>query len=469
MQANNKSDVEMLGRSLERPLNDVSRFTIRNLLKAVIAFFNYVINRVYHNRIEGIKAIKLDGPTREIEKITNLSYEEVVKTMEKCQEDGVKVIAYEFKKGTQNVEEEFGKRKSLNKMEQITKANRKLAQLKEFKSKYPSLFPDLVQQRINKWENEKIAAEKAHEGYRYNLAFNKSRSGYMAERIVDIKNLRLNTLDDFSMQNPETLEAIELIKKEGFDLNNEQIREFASEFMSNGDVDLSEFKDDYIVHTVDFKTYSEMYHDLDANEIGYGIQLVKAKDDDENKDKVRIYFKSDKLEQYAETGHLNKGVIQSFGKEKEFSFLHKREEENNMNPKNTEKELVLPAAALKEYALMFRGKDYKISHKDDEHIIVSMSLEDAKEVYETQKKRDPLQEKIDGLEERQKEHLKSLERGIQNATNSNAAHPGDEKNIEEQPEGKQQIENVENIEETTQETIQVMEETVEEETENLEK
>lgn len=49
-----------------------------------------------------------DGPTKELEKITNLSYDETIRIMEKCQKDGIRVVASERKLSTENTE--FGKK-----------------------------------------------------------------------------------------------------------------------------------------------------------------------------------------------------------------------------------------------------------------------------------------------------------------------------------------------------------------------
>ena len=58
--------------------------------------------------------------------------------------------------------------------------------------------------------------------------------------------------------------------------------------------------------------YSNIYKDLDNNIIPYGVELNKSIDG--KTDTVRVYIHSENLEQYQKAGHLDKGVLQSYGK-----------------------------------------------------------------------------------------------------------------------------------------------------------
>ena len=76
MQATNKSDMTQVYESSER----VAKGGIKG-------FFKYILNPFsifsYHYFVEGIRAVQKDGPTKELEKITNLSYDETIRIMEK--------------------------------------------------------------------------------------------------------------------------------------------------------------------------------------------------------------------------------------------------------------------------------------------------------------------------------------------------------------------------------------------------
>ena len=112
MQATNKSDATQVYEGAER----ATRVGIKDFFKYILKPFSVFS---YHYFVEGIKAVQKDGPTKELEKITNLSYDETIRVMEKCQKDGIRVVASERKLSTENTE--FGKKKSLFQQKRITK------------------------------------------------------------------------------------------------------------------------------------------------------------------------------------------------------------------------------------------------------------------------------------------------------------------------------------------------------------
>ena len=116
MQATNKGDAaqvyEGASRATEKGIKGFTKGSIKYVLKPFLIFS-------YRYFIEGIKAVQNDGPTKELEKITNLSYNETIQVMEKCQKDGVRVVASERK--ILDRDNEFGKEKSLFQQKRITK------------------------------------------------------------------------------------------------------------------------------------------------------------------------------------------------------------------------------------------------------------------------------------------------------------------------------------------------------------
>lgn len=227
-----KGDIEQIGRNLQDSAERIG-------LPALIKLFKKLFSTVYRQHIEGLQAVKKDGPTAELESMTNLSYDEVIATLKKCQEDGIPISVTEFKKGNEEIDIDFGKRKSLSKMEGMTKVQRDLERYTKFQKTNPNILKKYVQNKIDTLKKEKENLTNQHEGYRYTIIFNKSRMGYMAERLVDIKNARVGVMEDISKENPKVKEVMELVKDKGLDLNNEQIKDFFGEFMTEGTVDVS--------------------------------------------------------------------------------------------------------------------------------------------------------------------------------------------------------------------------------------
>lgn len=419
-----KQDFDSYSRNLQHTLEALLRIIMRFVPPRVKA----ALNSFYKNHLEGIRAVQNDGPTKELEKITNLSYEEMVETMAKCQKDDVAVIASEFKRGYQKdengnyiVDDELGNKKSVSKMKSITKANRKIQSYTKFQSKYPNILNGFTNRKIGKWNEVYEKAINRHEGARYNLIFNKRQVGYMADRIADIKSKRIGiTKEEFYNEHPEAKEAVEKAIEKGLDLNTEELGEWAKEFVNEGNTDISNFKDDYLIHTVTMEEYSNIYKDLDNNIIPYGVELNKSIDG--KTDTVRVYIHSENLEQYQKAGHLDKGVLQSYGKRdnktKIYNVTRKEEKET--------KDIILPRSSMEHYISMFKGKDFVINlnGNNEKNFVARMTLDEAKEVLAYQKKRNPVQEKLDKI--RREKELAELETKINEIEQTEKSQSGEE-------------------------------------------
>ena len=66
MQANNKGDATQVYEGAERATRVGIKDSFKYLLKPLTIFG-------YHYFVEGIKAVQKDGPTKELDKLTNLS------------------------------------------------------------------------------------------------------------------------------------------------------------------------------------------------------------------------------------------------------------------------------------------------------------------------------------------------------------------------------------------------------------
>lgn len=387
-----KGDIENIGRNLQ---DSAERIGIPALIKLLKKLFS----KVYRQHIEGLQAVKKDGPTAELESMTNLSYDEVIATLKKCQEDGIPISVTEFKKGNEETDIDFGKRKSLSKMEGMTKVQRDLESYTKFQKSNPNILKKYVQNKIDTLEKEKENLTNQHEGYRYTVIFNKSRMGYMAERLVDIKNARVGVMEAISKENPKVKEVMELVKDKGLDLNNEQIKEFFGEFMSEGNVDVSEFKEDYFIHTVNIDDYNAMYKDLKNSGIDYAVKFSEVRNpmkiDSEVEKKVNIWIKSEEIDDYKNLDFLKQGIIQSVGKKKNSKVIEQPFEEKEFNEKMTE--VIIPKEELYKVIEKFKGKEYIVVNNEDNTLTLSINERDLNSVYNYEKKRDVAQEKIDEL------------------------------------------------------------------------
>ena len=277
MQATNKSDATQVYESAVKSSRTGAKGTLKYILKPLTIFG-------YHYFIEGIRAVQKDGPTKELEKITNLSYEETIKVMEKCQQDGVRVVATERTLSKEN--SEFGKKKSLYQQKKITKYARRMKHLSNFKSDHPKVAKILQMETFIKRNEAKQKEEQIkHKDRHYNVYFNKSKRDYMAARIADVIELRTGISQ--KLFDEITQKAIENFYKESkTQLNSQQLEDFSKEFKLHeiGNVEPEKFKKDYCIHELPFNAYMSIKDDLEVADIQYGARVTKDNNDKEIKD-----------------------------------------------------------------------------------------------------------------------------------------------------------------------------------------
>lgn len=378
MQATNKSDATQVYEGAVKSSRTGTKGMLKYILKPLTIFG-------YHYFIEGIRAVQKDGPTKELEKITNLSYEETIKVMEKCQKDGVRVVATE--RTLLNENSEFGKKKSLYQQKKITKYARRIKSLSNLKADYPKVskilhIDSLIKKNELKQKNEQIKHKNRH----YNVYFNKSKRDYMAARIADVIELRTGISE--KLFDKTTVKAIENLQKEGkTKLNSQQLEEFSKEFKLHdlGNVGIEKFKKDYCIHEIPFSSYMSIKDDLEVADIQYGAKVTKDSDD---KEFVNVYMSNNDLERYCELGFNNYGKIRVYGSENK----------NLQWSINSQEELVTFTTKIgkdeRETYSKLSGKNYIMKRQENECLWTVLKT-DLEELVETEKKRDVVGEELE--------------------------------------------------------------------------
>lgn len=378
MQATNKSDATQVYEGATKSTKTGMKGTFKYLLKPLTIFG-------YHYFIEGIRAVQKDGPTKELEKITNLSYEETIKVMEKCQKDGIRVVATE--RSLLNKNSEFGKKKSLYQQKKITKYARRIKKMSNIKVDYPNIAKILhIDLLIKKNEEKQKEEQIKHKNKHYNVYFNKSKRDYMAARIADVIELRTGISQE--LFNETTQSAIKnMNKEEKMTLNTQQLQELSEKFKLHemGNVEIEKFKKDYCIHEIPFSAYMSIKDDLEVADIQYGIKVTKNNDD---KDIANIYMNNNDLERYCELGFNSYGQIRVYGSENK----------NLQWSINSQDELVTFKTNIgederKTYSKL-SGKNYVMKRQDNECLWTVLKT-DLEELVETEKKRDVVSEELE--------------------------------------------------------------------------
>lgn len=377
MQATNKSDATQVYEGTER--------ATKTGLKA---FFKYILKPFsifsYHYFVEGIKAVQKDGPTKELEKITNLSYDETIKVMEKCQKDGIRVVASERKLKTED--SEFGKKKSLYQQKKITRYARRIKNLSNFKAHFPKIAKVLhLNKLMSLYEKKQAEQVKSHQNKRYNIYFNKSKRDYMGERLADIIEYRTKITKDLFDDNTQI--AIEQSKEEGQTLNAQQLKDLSEKLHLHevGEVGIEEFTKDYCIHSMPFSAFMSIEDELEVADIPYGIKVVTNDDD---KEIANIYFENKHLERYTELGFNNVGQIHVYGSDnKNMQWnINSQDEIISFTTKLGEQE--------KQTYETLSGKNYIMKRTENE-CVWTVFKNDIKDLAEKEKKRNVVNEDLE--------------------------------------------------------------------------
>lgn len=380
MQANNKNDAAQVYEGATRATKTGIKDSFKYILKPLSIFS-------YHYFVEGIRAVQKDGPTKELEKITNLSYDETIRVMERCQKDGVRVVASERKLSTED--SEFGKKKSMFQQKRITRYARRIKQLSNFKADYPKIAKLLfIDNFIKKNEEKQKYQVEQHKNKYYNIYFNKSKTGYMADRIADIIEYRTGISQKLFDENTQA--AIEEIRKEGImNLNSQELMQMSDSFKLHdmGEVPTSKFKQDYCIHEVSFATFLNMRTDLEVADIPYGINVIS---NDEDNKVANIYFENKHLERYSELGFSSVGQIHVYGTaNKNLQWnINSQDELVSFKTKVGDEE--------KQTYSTLSGKNY-IMKREENECVWTVFREDLKDLAEKEKKRDVVNEDLEKL------------------------------------------------------------------------
>ena len=399
MQASNKSDAAQVYEGAAR----ASRVGIKDAFKYILRPLTIFS---YHYFIEGIKAVQNDGPTKELEKLTNLSYDETIRIMEKCQKDGVRVVASERKLSTED--SEFGKKKSMYQQKRLTKYARRIKSLSNIKSNYPNVAKVLyLDTLIKRYEEKQKNQIELHKNKRYNIYYNKSKNSYIADRIADLIEYRTGISKNLFDTN--TQKAIEKIKDEGMVLNSAELNDLSDKFKIHelGSVELESFKTDYCVHEISLSAFISMKDDLEIADIPYGIN--KIYNDEEKIQTIHIYFENKHLERYSELGFAALGQMHVYG----------TDNKNLQWSINSQDELVsfttkVGKEEIETYSKL-SGKNYIMKRQEDE-CVWTIFKADLRELAEKEKKRDVVEEDLERVnifEELQK-NIKDSEPTLEN-------------------------------------------------------
>ena len=112
-----------------------------------------------------------------------------------------------------------------------------------------------------RYEKKQAEQVKSHQNKRYNIYFNKSKQGYMGDRIADLIEYRTKISKDLFDDNIQA--AIEETKEKGQTLNAQELKDLSESLNLHemGEVEVEEFKKDYCIHSMPFSAFMSIKDD----------------------------------------------------------------------------------------------------------------------------------------------------------------------------------------------------------------
>ena len=424
-EANIKNDIESAGKQGLEYSEKISK----QIFTLLSNFFQGPFKKWKINHSANFDGIRADGPTDELEKIDNLSYEELIEMVVYARENNIPVNVVEFKDGNNSPNNAVGKNRSVSRTLRIAKTQEEINEVKQkiLKNQNKPRKLNRLNKELTKLETLKKQQIKDNEGDIYSIYFNKSRASRFVEPLNKIYANRMGVAEDFIKNNPEFSKVKEMINQDGFDLNNEQIKEVYGDFMNVSSTDISNFKENYYIHTMKIDDWKMFSRKLKSSGLEYGVNFQNSREGNNGSNGFVDVFIADK--DYTTYSSI-------VGSEKINNIQHIKSSVDVAQ--NNQVAIEMNKSEISKFQEAFQGYNYTIiENKSSDKVNVLVDKDTVKDVYEFQKKRNPAQEDIDRIKkeraakERQSKSKTATKEDSQKGVESEPVNDKSDPNIDE--------------------------------------
>lgn len=219
-------------------------------------------NRYYKKHFSSsMKALRKDGPTKELYVSPPLTRAEVKQIITACRENNVLMG---IKKMAPNGEE--GRNQSLHQQEKLAKNEIKYQKWNERRKSTTKIkvLNRICKAQAEKYKNLSLQDEQANLEERYVLVFNKSKVGFLNEQLAKIPPNRLkqkakNELQDINKDGIVDERDIEPMLSRGMNLNIDDLDRIGEDF---GSCAVRDYKQNYCIQKITKEEYCEIREQL---------------------------------------------------------------------------------------------------------------------------------------------------------------------------------------------------------------
>lgn len=307
-----------------------------------------VTKAAHRNFNHSMKAIKNDGPTKEVIQTPSMTHAEMKIFVERSKEAGVIIGVKEM-----TPENEFNKRKSNFAQKRIIKHETKIKRLQYLKSLFKSIKPlsRYFQKKIDQQHDAIKQDNDLHSEKRYTIFCNKSHLSFMNDVLEDIKNMRTQkmkegTMEDINKDGIVDEKDIGDLKSRDVNLSPEEMTQSNEDY---GDTMFSEFHHDFCTQKVTKEEYCAM------REAMYDLHCHAAKTTADGN--VMIAITNEDLSEYMK--YAPKSPIREYGSKGGIDIQSIQDNDNLQHLKVTSEQ---EWQAVKN---KYTGADYIASHNPD--------------------------------------------------------------------------------------------------------
>lgn len=368
-----RGDVQTTGNDFKRIMNAIFAKLARMLQELFLSLFKKGKAFLHQRHMAGWKRITKDGPTKEMDGLSNLSYDDVQKFGLEYQKAGVEFV---IKPEKSKVDNKVLHKASNANIDKFLKTRKKLDKALNKLEKNP--YSSRIINRVSKLQSIYDKQVEAHKGLTYSIYTNMSKQAFNERMRRKYYEQKINFTD--SELHDEIMEEIDSIycqeySEERFqqlkeklltdpkykDLNPDQIREHFQSLKQDGTVDKEYFKDStYFVQTVSATTAAKIANELESD--GKDFTVTGTKDEH----KMNIYIEDKDLPYYIQKGFADKGNFTHFDGNKHPEGVENRNPFENVNPSDLYKATV-PISKVYEFNNKLKNEDYKMNIIENEN------------------------------------------------------------------------------------------------------
>lgn len=329
-------------------------------------------NRYYQKHFSSsMKALRNDGPTKELYVTPPLTKAEVKQIITACRENNVLMGIKKM-----NPDGEQGRNQSLHQQEKLAKNEIKYQKWDERRKTFKKvpIFQSVCKMQTEKYKKLSLQDERINPDERYVLIFNKSKLSFLNEQLAKIppnrvKQAARNELEDINKDGIIDEKDYGDMKARGMNLQVEDLSRIGEDF---GSCAVKDYVNNYCTQRITKEQYCEIREQLfDLRSHGACVY---------NDKEVIIAINSDDLEEYKTFAPLDRPI-------KEYGKNGARDIETESNTNDI---IELELNDFNDYKLFkekYHTKDFVAQHNPNGKILVLVKETDAKNLVDNNKKK----------------------------------------------------------------------------------